>query len=127
MFGQLATNDFKFDENIDYADPLLSGLFKGGAGLIGESALNLNITKDGFDYGFEGTQDIVTNIFTNSLGNFTGAKVNEALKPFTNLAPTLGEFMTDFVIGTGIEAGENILGDEINNTINTLQGENEKE
>ncbi|WP_254519195.1 RHS repeat-associated core domain-containing protein [Aquimarina sp. Aq78] len=127
LFGQLATNDFKFDENIDYADPLLSGLFKGGAGLIGESALNLNITKDGFDYGFEGTQDIVTNIFTNSLGNFTGAKVNEALKPFTNLAPTLGEFMTDFVIGTGIEAGENILGDEINNTINTLQGENEKE
>ncbi|WP_074410207.1 RHS repeat-associated core domain-containing protein [Aquimarina megaterium] len=118
LAGQLYTNEFKFDENIDYADPLLSGLFKGGAGLFGESAIKANIIDGRLMIDSEETQDFMANIITNSLGNFTGSKINEKFG---------SSFMTDGVLGAGIEGLENILGDAINMTIDSLSKDTDEQ
>jgi hypothetical protein len=118
LAGQLYTNDFKFDENIDYADPLLSGLFKGGVGLFGESAIKANIIDGRLIIDSEENQDFMANVITNSLGNFTGSKINEKFG---------SSFMTDGVLGAGIEGLENILGDAINMTIDSLSKDTDEQ
>ena len=70
LFGQLATNDFKFDREIDYADPLISGVTGGWGSVLGESAFQLRFGSQGMEFGYEGHQNFATNSITNATGNF---------------------------------------------------------
>lgn len=123
LFGQLATNNFEFDENIDYADPIISGISGGWGSLVLESSVQLKFGQDGVVFGLEDSgQDIFTNILTNSLGNKLGSKLGLEFETFTEFSPNIGSFANEFIFNTGIEAGENILGDGINQVLN---GDNE--
>ncbi|MBU2946330.1 hypothetical protein [Zobellia uliginosa] len=113
LFGQLATNDFKFDEKIDYFDPLISGVSGGWGSLVAESAFELRFSNEGVKFGYEGHQNFVVNTFTGLMGSQTGEKLSNFTKPLTDLSPNIGGLMTDFLGGSVIGAGGNVLGEEI--------------
>ena len=113
LFGQLATNDFRFDRSIDYADPLISGFTGGYGSTLLESAFELRFGSQGMEIGYEGNENFATNAFPNIAGNLLGSKLKKITKPLGNLSPNINGLMTDFLGGSFIETGENILGDEI--------------
>ena len=127
LFGQLATNDFKFDDKIDFADPLISGFTGGWGSVLGESAFEIRIKENGkLTYGYEGHQDFVVNAITNSAGNLTGKRLEEKFSSLSKLSIPVGSLLTDFVGGTLVESGENILGNELNLKIKVLTNSSEK-
>lgn len=121
LFGQLATNDFRFDNKIDYADPIISGFLGGYGSVLAESAFKLQYDDQGFQFGYEDHQNFIINTFTNSVGNVLGNKLSGFSKPLTDFSPNIGGFVSEFVGGTLIESGENVLGEELKLKVNLFK------
>jgi hypothetical protein len=122
--GQMIANDFKIDENIDFADPIIAGSTGGFGSLLGESTIKLNFDSEGMHFGFEKTEDIMKNIFFNSLGGKVSDEINFIFKPLKEFSPTVVNPIVDFGFGSVIEAGENVLGNEAADLSNSSKSKN---
>ncbi len=114
LFGQIASNDFKFDQNINIVQPLFAGATKGVFSNLGESSFkldyNFNLSGNSFSE-FTGT------FMSNSFGNKMNESFQGVIKPITNFSGSTRSIF-DIYGGSTIEVFENGIGDEIKDKLN---------
>ena len=118
LFGQLAANDFKFDENINLAQPIFAGITRGTFSNLGESSFNFNYdNKKGFSLSGNSFSTFIGSYFSNSLGGKMSVKFEGFTKPITDFSSSIKPIF-DIYGGSTIEVIENGIGKEIENKLN---------
>lgn len=121
LFGQLAFNEFKFDKEINFWQPVPAA-FTGG--IFGNSLESMFELRYSFDkdktWSFDSSSPVE---FTSSfIGNVAGGKVSDKfdnfVKPITNFSMSTKPIF-DLYGGTIIESSENVLSKKVENDLNS--------
>ena len=119
FLGQVIHNDYKFDENINYAQPIIAMFVKNPlASNTGESLFNLNIVNGRF---VASTNSVFSKDFVSTFtSNLIGGKISSFLK-VDGLGYKPAENVLNFVTDTFSERVENKIGDLISQGIGAAQ------
>lgn len=119
LMGQFYSNDFKFDENINWSQPVFASFIKnpfysnlGESFFTWDGGSNFDMVDDG--------NEVISTFGSNYLGGKFGSKleVDTGYKPISNVLNT--------VTGTGVEVIENTVGDSMQNILNFFNNSNEE-
>ncbi len=130
LAGQIITNDFKFDENINVAQPIFSGATRGLVSNLGESLFIVNFGQNDegdleLNADLSNTSEFYSTFFSNILGGEVSNGFDNAVKPINDFTPVFKPTF-DILGNTIIEGGENIVGDGIKKQIgNNSSGDEE--
>jgi hypothetical protein len=110
--GQFYYNGGKFDENINYAQPLFAAAIKNPFySNLGESLFSASFDKGGLKFGISDTNSFLSTFASNMIGN----KIGDAFEVNLNYKPS--QHILNTAIGTGVETFENYIGDTIKDGI----------
>ncbi|WP_317044846.1 RHS repeat-associated core domain-containing protein, partial [Flavobacterium columnare] len=121
LTGQLAYNDFKFDENINWSQPLFAGLMRNPFySNFGESYFNLNYgyensrsTEKTLNWSFNTFDNKFFSTFSSNLiGDYFGNKLE-----VDGIGYKPAEYSLNIFSGSAVETAENKVGDVISNVI----------
>ena len=115
FMGQMYSNDFKFDENINLAQPFFAATFSNPLfSNFGESSVNVYY-KDGLKYEINDSVTFVSTFFS----NFVGSKVNNKLEVNTGYKPA--DNVLNTTTGTGVEVMENTIGNKTKDVLKSFK------
>jgi RHS repeat-associated protein len=121
LSGQIITNKFKIDENINWAQPLAQFYTKGLSANLLESTFNFNYnsTSKKSKYSFRTTNqnEFFSSFMSNAIGGEVSTRFDSFLGPIFDFSKSLKP-MYDFYGGSLIEGGENLLGEEVKEKLN---------
>ncbi|MFN3639580.1 MAG: hypothetical protein ACK4UK_01555, partial [Flavobacterium sp.] len=114
LFGQIAANDFTFDERINLSQTFFASTTKGMFSNFGQSSLFVNYN---FDFEISSTSNFSGTLISNSFGSGIKNGFNSVTKPMTNFSlstkPTF-----DIMGGSGVEFMQSTIGKELEEMLN---------
>jgi RHS repeat-associated protein len=116
FMGQMYSNDFKFDENINFAQPVFASFTKYPiASNIGESSINIYFQKEQFHFKLNDSNTFLSTYFSNFVGGQIGGKLE------VNTGYTPADNALNIVTGTGAELIENVIGDKSKKVLDSVK------